>query len=92
MALNGDKSNLNIGLLILSFAIGALISEVVAFTHYYFTYGYQDQKLSVGEAVSVLEFGVIAIVGGLATFSAALVAKRRITRRSSGTAQMRGAL
>ena len=91
VALSGDKSNLHIGLLTLSFAIGALISEVVAFTHYYFTYGHQDPKLGVGEAVSILEFGAIAIIGGLATFLAAFLAKRRITRRSSGTAQKRAA-
>ena len=91
VAMKGGKSNLSIGLLTLSFAIGAAISEAVAFAHYYFTYGSQDPKLSVGVAVSVLEFGVIAIVGGLATLSAAFVAKRRITRRSSGTAQKRAA-
>lgn len=83
VTLKGDKRNLHIGLITLSFVIGALISEIVVFTHYYFTYGYRDPKLGVGEAVSVLEFCVIAIVGGLATFSTAFMVKRRITIRST---------
>jgi hypothetical protein len=92
VAMNGESGNLRIGLLTLSFAIGgAMLSEVVAFTRYFFAYGYQDPKLSVGVAVSVLEFGAIALVGGIATLSAAFMAKRRITRRSSGTAQKRAA-
>ncbi len=91
VALSGVKNNLRIGLLTLSFVIGVLISEVVTFTHYYLTYGYQDPKFGVGVAVSVLEFGAIAIVGGLAMLAAALVTKSRITRRSSGTPQKRGA-
>ena len=75
VAFNGNKSKLQIGLLSFSFSIGALISELVAFTNYYLTYGYQDPKLSVGVVVSLLEFSVISIVGGLATFSAAFAAK-----------------
>ena len=90
-ALSGVKNNLRIWLLTLSFVIGVLISEVVTFTHYYLTYGHQDPKLGVGVAVSVLEFGAIAIVGGLAMLAAALVTKGRITLRSSGTAQKRAA-
>lgn len=91
VALSDVKSNLRIGLLTSSFVFGVLISEVVAFTHYYLTYGYQDPKLGAGVAVSVLEFGALAIVGGLTMFAAALVAKSRITRRSGGTAQKRAA-
>jgi len=91
VALSGVKSNLRIGLLTSSFVIGVLISEVVAFMYYYLTYGYQDPKLGAGVAVSVLEFGTIAIVGGLTMLAAALVAKSRITLRSSGTAQKRTA-
>lgn len=91
VALSGVKSNLHIGLLTSSFVIGVLISEVVAFTHYYLTYGYQDPKLGAGVAVSVLEFGTIAIVGGLTMLAAALLAKSRIALRSSGTAQKRAA-
>ena len=91
VVLSNVRSNLRIGLLASSFVVGAIISEVAAFTYYYLTYGYKDPKLDVGEAVSILECGVIAIVGGLATLSAAFVSKRRITRRSSGTAQKRAA-
>lgn len=77
-------------LLISAFIIGALISEVVAFTHYYITYGSQDPKLGVGVALSILEFGIIATVGGLVMFAVATV-KNRITLRSSGIAQKRAA-
>lgn len=76
--------------LISAFIIGALFSEVVAFTRYYITYGSQDSKLSVGLAVSIVEFFIISTVGGLAMFAAAAV-RRRITMRSSGTARKRAA-
>ena len=89
LALSGENKP-RIMLLILAFVIGALISEVVAFMHYYITFGSQDPKLSVGVAVSIWEFGIISIVGGLAMFAASVV-KRRITLRSSGTAQKRAA-
>ncbi len=89
LALFGENKP-RIVLLISAFIIGALISEVVAFTHYYITYGSQDPKLVVGVAVSILEFGIISTVGGLTMFVAASV-KRRITLRSSGTAQKRAA-
>jgi hypothetical protein len=90
VALSGEKSNLRIGLLTSSFVIGALVSEVVAFTHYYLSYGYQDPKLGAGVAVSILEFGTIAIVGGLTMLAAALVAKSRITRRSTALPSVAG--
>ena len=90
VALSDVRSNLRIGLITSSFVFGVLISEVVAFTHYYLTYGYQDLKLGVGVAVSVLEFGTIAIVGGLTMLAAALLAKNRITRRSTSLPPVAG--
>jgi hypothetical protein len=89
LALFGENKP-RIAFLILAFIIGALVSEVVAFTHYYITYGSQDPKLGVGVAVSILEFGIISSVGGLAMLVAAAV-KHRITLRSSGTVQKRPA-
>ena len=81
--LNGAKAKPHIGFLILAFVVGAMLSETVAFAHYYFTYGYQDPKLSVGVAVSAIEFGVISTVGGIAMLVAAWL-NGRITRRSKG--------
>jgi hypothetical protein len=72
--------------LALAFVVGAVFSEVVAFGHYYITYGYQDPKISVGVSVSVIEFLVISIVGGFALLSAAYLTHSRITRRSKGRA------
>ena len=91
VVVNGGKGNLYIGFLTLSFAFGAFVSEVVAFACDYYTHGYEDPKLGVGEAVSIFEFGVIAVVGGLATFASAVVAKRLSTERSRRMAQKRAA-
>lgn len=52
--------------LLLSFVAGALISQVIFFAHYYYNYGHKDPKLVVGEAVAIIQFGVISVVGGLA--------------------------
>jgi hypothetical protein len=67
-----------------AFALGAVASETLFFTYYYFDYGHSDQKLSVGVAVSILEGGVIALLGGL-TVLCAFFAIRRITSTSRAT-------
>ena len=81
--LNGVRTKTRFLFLALAFVVGALLSEVISFAHYYFTYGYQDRKLNVGIAVSELEFGVISVIGTIAMLIAALLTSR-ITRRSSG--------
>lgn len=65
------------------FVAGALISEGVMFTHYYFTDGYNDPKLGVGIAVAIVEFGVLAAVGAIAMVLALLIAGR--FRRKQGS-------
>lgn len=67
----------------LAFVVGALLSEAVAFAHYYITYGDQDSKLSVGGGVAIVEVLVISVVGGAAMLAAVYVAHSRITCRSS---------
>jgi hypothetical protein len=88
MVLSGQRSNLRVLLLISAFTVGALVSEAVTFVHYYLTYGFQDPKFSAGVAVSIMEFGVISVVGGFAMLTGLMI-KRRITLRSGGTAQKR---
>lgn len=67
-----------------AFAAGAVLSEALFFTYYYFNYGSTDAKLSVGIAISFIEAGVIALVGA-ATVIATYFTLWRITRRSSAT-------
>ncbi len=50
----------------LAFSIGAFISELAFFIHYYITVGYDDPKLSVGIGLSIVEFFTIALVGSFA--------------------------
>lgn len=52
----------------LAFALGAASSEAALFGYYYFTYGHNDPKLSVGIAVTLIEFGVIAALGAASAF------------------------
>lgn len=85
----GGSATQRSGLLAISFVIGALFSEAVAFTRYYFSYGYQDPKLSVGVAVSLLEFGALSVVGTIAIFASVWL-KNRITGASSRRANARG--
>jgi len=67
-----------------AFAVGAIFSEMLSFVYYYFDYGHTDAKLSVGVAVSIIDAGVIAIVGA-ATVTGTFFAIQRITNASSAT-------
>jgi hypothetical protein len=69
-----------------AFAVGAVVSEALSFAYYYFDYGHTDAKLSVGIAVSIIEGGVIALLGA-ATVIGTFFALRRITTRSRLDAQ-----
>lgn len=62
--------------MVLMFVVGVLVSEVVMFTHYYLTDGYNDPKLGVGVAVAIVEFGTVAAVGAIAMVLAFLIARR----------------
>jgi hypothetical protein len=66
-----------------AFVVGAFASELLVFTYYYISFGYQDELLSVGVVFTVLEFGGIAAFGGTATCVASLV--QRIRRARTGT-------
>ncbi len=66
-----------------AFVIGGFMGELVGFTHYYIIYGYHDQLLAVGVILSFVEFGGIAVFGGIAACLAALV-QHRSTHHSSG--------
>ena len=65
-----------------AFAIGALASELIAFTQFYSTYGYHDPELVLGAIGVVMEFGGITVFGGMATCVAAIVPYRLATRSS----------
>jgi len=82
MVLCGEKIP-HFGRILLAFVTGAMLSETSVFVHYYITYGHQDPKLSVGIAVSIIEFGVISVTGILALLFATSAMKSRITRRLS---------
>jgi RsiW-degrading membrane proteinase PrsW (M82 family) len=79
--MNSSKRHTAWWTLALSFCVGALVSEMVSFAYYYFDYGYADPKLGVGIALSFLEGGAIALIGGLSVV-AAYFALRRITNAS----------
>lgn len=68
--------------LVLAFVAGALFSEVIMFARYYITHGHQDPKLSVGLSISIIEFGVISVVGVIALLAATFATHHRISRRS----------
>ena len=70
--------------LTLAFVGGAGLSEVLFFAYYYFDYGHADQKLSVGIALSFIEGGAIAMLGGLSVV-VSFFALRRITSASRAT-------
>ncbi|HEX2223642.1 MAG TPA: hypothetical protein VHN15_05510 [Thermoanaerobaculia bacterium] len=53
--------------------------------HYYWTYGYDDPKLSAGIGISILYFAVVAGVGGLAMLIAALLQRRKESRATLST-------
>lgn len=59
-----------------AFCVGALISEVTGFIHYYLTYGYRDDKLNVGLTLSIIEFSAIAAIGSIAVVIATIVRRR----------------
>jgi hypothetical protein len=80
MAMSRMQGNPRFAHLALGFVVGALASEVVAFTHYYLTYGYRDQLLGVGVIMESMEFIGIAFFGGTATCLAALVQRRLAAR------------
>ena len=86
IAQRSERNGVRPWALSLAFVVGAMFSEVVAFAHYYISYGHQDPKLSVGVSVSIIEFLVISVVGGLALLASALITYSRITRRSKGRA------
>lgn len=86
VVLRADKTAPRNGSLALALVGGAAVSEMGAFVHYYITDGYQDPKLGVGVAVSVIEFSVIAVVGCVALLIAASVTQSRRTSRSKGRA------
>jgi hypothetical protein len=48
-----------------AFVLGALAVELISFSHYYLSIGRHDPKLSAGIALSLIEFGVTALVGGI---------------------------
>ena len=69
---------LNVGVvrirgILTAFAIGAVVSEAVAFFIYFFSDGLNDPKLGVGISVSFLELGVILAIGMLMVTIAAKV-------------------
>ena len=51
--------------LALSFCSGAVLSEAIFFVYYYIDYGHVDSKIDVGIALSLIEGGVIALLGSL---------------------------
>lgn len=61
---------------LLMFVVGAVVSEVVMFTHYYLTDGYNDPKLGVGIAVAIVELGSLIAVGAIAMVLALLIVRR----------------
>jgi len=61
------------GRIIMAFAAGVMVSELVAFGYYFLNYGYQDSKLYVGMSIATIEFLVISIVGSVALLAAALI-------------------
>jgi hypothetical protein len=67
-----------------AFAIGAIVSEALFFAYYFFKYGHADAKLSVGIALSIVEGGLIALLGA-ATVIGAFFAFWRITSASRAT-------
>jgi len=67
-----------------AFAVGAIVSEALFFAYYYFDYGHADAKLSVGITLSIIEGGLIALLG-TATVVGAFFAFRRITGASRAT-------
>ena len=67
-----------------AFAVGAVISEALFFAYYYFDYGQADAKLGVGIALSIIEGGLIALLGAV-TVMGAFFALRRITSASRAT-------
>lgn len=86
IAQRSERNGVRPWALSLAFVVGAMFSEVVAFAHYYISYGHQDPKLSVGVWVSIIHFLVISVVGGIAFLASALTTHSRITRRSKGRA------
>ena len=66
---DGPASDIRTWRACLLHCLGALITESTIFTHYYLTYGYQDQKLNVGIGIAVIEFLTIALVGSAAIAS-----------------------
>jgi hypothetical protein len=70
--------------LAISFACGAITSEFLFFGYYYLGYGHADPKLSVGIALSIVEGGLIAVLGA-ATVIGTFFAIRRITGASRAT-------
>lgn len=80
MGLSGDKRPRQIGLLLAAFVTGDFVSGLVSFGHYYWTYGYDDPKLSVGIGISILYFATVAGVGGLALLIAALLQRSKESR------------
>ena len=68
----------------IAFAVGAIVSEGLFFAYYYFDYGHADAKLSVGIVLSIIEGGVIALLGAV-TVIGAFFAFRRITSASRAT-------
>ena len=71
--------------LAIAFCSGVVLSETLFFAYYYyFDYGYADRKLSVGIALTLIEGGVIALLGCLSVV-AAYFARRRLTSTSRAT-------
>jgi len=68
--------------LILVFICGVVLTELVAFTYYYFQTGHNDPKLSVGIGVSIVEAGIVSILGAL-SLTVAGILTARITRVSN---------
>ena len=81
-----DRSNAiqatRVWLAAMVYCLGVLVSQVALFVRYYLTFGYRDEKLNVGIAITQLEFVIIAATGSAAIGLA--IALRRRLRSSDG--------
>jgi hypothetical protein len=48
---------------IIAFSLGVVTAQTASFGYYYFDYGRQDAKLSVGVSVMLIEAGVAVLLG-----------------------------
>ena len=64
----------------IAFISGAVLSELVSFAKYYFATGGTDPKLGVGIDVSIMEAGVISVIGVMAMAIGARISRMHASR------------